>query len=727
MSQFDFPRINFHGSVLLDVPTGNNGKFSPLKIYNQDAALPYRPPRVNISPDLVSKIQNLNYDVQNDASGQSYVVIDSVTDEVYDDWATYLLGTSGHDDKFVDLYKNVPLDGPGDQPSLYDGLVQPGYWNYYGDLSVYAEDIRITGIQIPDGQGKVITYTPDNSEGCPAGLAQLLGRSFSFHQQFFDKKSKTTAMFCDVDSINDTCTQLFISLAGIYGEPNGEEKTFLSGVPCKSTFTWLSLCKVLNYNNGLLMPMSGGTYFESTINLNANQTDASVQQDLNQYAGFQVDALSMKILLHQVYEVRNPIYSEMPTAPLGNNQTSVHKNPARVAFSGSLCPFVESVDMKTHNVGRILKNEIANNPAINYTEVNPPVIAPTPMGTNQKPLDLPKTVQLPPAFVRVNPKENLISLDVINTICEYGVGFEEKYCYYGGDTSIKKFLGWENYDFGELTLKFVPDDKTAPTTIGSFNHKLDYNMNTFLARGGVMDFPLPSGISDFSAGKFAIYTSSDQELLMEDDYLILSDQQGSYAEQGQLPSEGYKFDGAGRGPVILRCFYRGNPVTTPVLGKIRNGNTNKFQDFYFSDGVPFEYCTNEAGCVQYILGITPEQYNAPASQAEGLYFAANGYFVATRVLSADKDLEVYLNGEKPLTFQVLYDNILSNYNNVLPIMNAILPFKEEVWSEPYTMRRMLKLTDEKNWGGYMYMPVTRELSKNQQALLQMWANLKINS
>ncbi|NVJ45513.1 MAG: hypothetical protein HWE07_00245 [Cytophagia bacterium] len=667
----------------------------------------------------------MKYNVQTDASGQSYVVIDSVTDEVYDKWAVCLLGTSGYDDGFVDLYKNVPLDGPGDQPSLYDGLVQPGYWNYFGDLSVYAEDIRITGIQIPDGQGHVTTYTPDNKDGCPSGLAQLLGQSFSFHQQFFDKNSKTTAMFCDVDSIGDSCTQLFISLAGIYGKPNGEEKTFLSGVPCKSTFNWLSLCKVLNYNNGLLMPMSGGTYFESTIQLNPSQTDSAVQQDLNQYAGFQVDALSMKILLHQVYEVRNPVYSKMPTAPLGNNQTSVHKNPARVAFSGSLCPFVESVDMKTHNVGRILKNEIANNPTIDYANSKPPLVGPTPMGANQKPLTFPDKVQLSPAFVRVNDEENVISLDIINSICEYGVGFGN-YSDYGGDTSIPPFLSWENYDFGTLSLYFIPDDGSAGIFIGSINHQNDYSMAPFLARGGVMDFPFPSVLPDFSKGRFAIYTSDQDELFMEDNYLILSDQQGSYAEQGQPASYGYKSDGAGRGPVILRCFYRGKPLQGSVPGKVRNGTTNEISDFTYYDKVPFEFDTAEPGCTQYVLGISPWQYNEPNTPADFLYFSANGYSVINRVLSSASDLEEYLNGEKTLTFQVLYDNILSNYNNVLPIMNAILPFEESVWSEPYTMRRMLMLTDEKNWGGYMYMPVTRELSKNQQALLQMWAKLKIN-
>lgn len=719
MSQFDFPRINFHGSVLLDVPTGNNNKFAPLIIYDQVDALPYNPPRVYITAEQLPAVQQLGYAVSTDDTGQNYVAIEGISRENYDQWATSLLGRSGLDDCYIPLYKEIPLKGDGDQPSLYDGLVQPGYWNYFGDLSVFAEDIRITGIQVADGQGGVITFTHGNSDGCPAGLAQLLNQSFSFHQQFFEPGSRTTAMLCDIDSVGDTCTQMFCSLAGIYGNSLGQEKTYFTGVPCKSTFNWLSFSKVLNWNNPLLSPMSGGTYFNSTLALNSDQTDPLFQQDLNQEAGFSVDALSMKILIHQVYEVRNPLYDKMPTVPLGNNQTSVPKNPARVAFSGSLCPFVEGTDMKTTNIARILKNGIAANPTLDLSGI----VTPTPMGQNQTPLSVPSTVQLAPAFLKVNYQKKVISLDVLNTICEYGVGLGD-YSKYGGPSSIPPFLGFENYDFGPLSLNFLPDDQSPSTVIGTFDHAKDYNMAVFLARGGVMDFPIPPGIPDFSKGKFEIYRNG-QPLLIEDDYLIQSDQQGSYAEQNQSASDGYKSDGPGRGPVILRCFYRGNPVTAPVAGKIRNGATNALEDFSFYDGVTFEYDTQKAGCFQYVLGINPAQYFTPTNKAEVFYLIANGYTVTTRVLAAAPELEVYLNGSVPLTWQVLYENILSNYHSVLPIMNAILPFNEAVWSEPYTMRRMLMLTDSKNWGGYMYMPVTRELSKNQQALLQMWAKQKM--
>lgn len=721
MSQFDFPRINFHGSVLLDVPTGNNSFFAPLRIYNQDEALPFSPPRVYLTAGQIDYVQNtLGFKVCTE-SNESYVEIDTICDaETFEKWAVCNLGTSTYDSHFKPLYDYIPLDS-NPNAKLSSSWVQPGYWNYYGDLSVYAEDIRITGIQVLDANGNVITYTPENSEGCPPGLAQLLDKSFSFHQQFFDPNSRTTAMFCDIDSINDTCTQMFYGNAGIYGKEGTVEKTYFKGSPCKSTFNWLSLSKVLNWNNALLMPMSGGVYFNSTIKL--TETDPLLQSDLDQYSGTTVDSLSMKILTHQVYEVHNPDYTKMPTKPLGNNKTDIPKNPARAAFSGSICPFMEG-DMTTNNIARILKNEISDNPVIDVCNL----VSPTPLGS-EKPLVITNKIQLPPAFVSVNTAKKVISLDVINTICEYGTGLGPR-SDYGGITSVPPFTGFENFDFGTLSLIFVPDSGFPAIPIGSIDHTNDYNMSSFLARGGVMDFPIPAGIPDFSTGKFQILRDG-QVLLTEDNYLILSDQQGSYAEQNQDPSYGYKSDGDNRGPVILRAFYRGEPIPSskPVSGVYQYPGSTGLETIPFSyyDGAKFEYpTTSQPGCVQYILAITENQ-KAPTSSAAGLYFAANGYTLTTRVLADAPQLEVYLNGTEPLTFKVLYDNILSNYNKVLPIMNTILPFTESNWSEPYTMRRLAQFTDPKNWGHYMYMPVTRELSKTQQALLQKWANDILNS
>ncbi|MDI1324044.1 MAG: hypothetical protein PSV36_14930 [Algoriphagus sp.] len=723
MSQFDFPRINFHGSVLLDVATANNGRFDPLRVYDQVKAAPVLPPRVYITDDQLGEVKTMGYSVTPDGD-QNYVEISPInTTEIYDQWAQVTLGTFKPDASYKRLYDFIPLTGTS--TPLSSNWITPGYWNYFGDLSIFAEDIRITGVQLPDGAGGVETWTPDNSSGCPQGLAQLLGTSLSFHQDFFDPNSRTSAMFCDVDSIGQTCTQIFYGKAGIYSKESNQ--TFFAGKPCKSTFNWMSLCKVLNWYAGLLMPMSGSAYFYSTIDLTNGSCDPALQQVLNQYAGTNVTSLSMKIMLHQVYEVHNPDYSVMPTQPLGNNNTSVRKNPARAVFSGSITPCL-SGDMTTNTISRILKNPLSASPTIDIQPFISQNLVPVPVGSNT-PVSLITSAQLPPAFLKVNPVKSLISLDVINTICEFGTGLGE-YSPYGGDTSIPPFTGFENYDFGQLSLYFSPDNGSTPILIGSIDFANDYNMSTFLARGGVMDFPMPSNIN-WAEGTFQL-KSGGSNLMVEDDFLILSDQQGSYAEQNQAPGYGYKSDGSGRGPVFLRVLYRGQPVpqSNPVLGVYQyvdpsSGNpVNTPINFY--DGMMFNYPVDKAGCMQYVFAITPQQQiPVNASPAQSFYFSANSYSITSRVLADFPNLAPYLNGTLPITWQVIMDNVLSNFETVLPIMYAIIPFKEENWSDPVTLQRLLLLTDEKSWGGYMFMPVTREISAPQRALLQKWAKQKL--
>ncbi|RIW18259.1 hypothetical protein D0X99_00750 [Algoriphagus lacus] len=717
MSQFDFPRINFHGSVLFDVGTANNGRFDPLQVYDQVNARPIIPPFVTISDKILGDVVNAGYHVESGSNG-NYVEISSInTPELYDQWCTQTLGTSPLDQGYWKLYNIVPVSSPGGvpNPSLGAGWIQPGYWNYYGDMSVFAESVQVTGVQIPDGQGGVSTYSPGNSAGCPAGLEQLLGTSFSFHQDFYYPNPKTSAMFCDVDSIGQTCTQLFIGKAGMYNPQNSPQKTYFTGKPCKATFNWLGLSKVLNWYADLLMPMSGSAYFYTTIDLSQGSCDPALQEVLDQYAGLHVTKLSVKIMVHEVYEVHSPDYSKMPTQPLGNNQTGVPKNPARAAISGSITPYFEG-DMTTNTICRILKNPISANPSLDTSGLD----IPTTFGGTK--ISLNSSFQLAPAFLKINSAYNFISLDLISTICEYGIGFGP-YPNYSGQTSIPPFLSFENFDHGTLSLYFYPENGNPPVFIGKMDHVNDYNMATFLARGGVMDFALPNQI-DWSKGTFSLL-SGTVPLMVEDDYLILSDQQGSYAEQNQPIAYGYKSDGPGRGPVYLRVFYRGEPLTNPVLGVYQysdpaSGNTVSTPINYI-DGMSFVYPVANPGCMQYVFAITPNQ-QIPSNPSQGLYFAANGYSITTRVLNTFPELDPYLSGNEPITWDLILQNVLMNYGTVVPIMSKIIPFEESNWAEPNTLRYLLGVIDDANWGEPYYMPVTRELSANQRALLQKWAN-----
>jgi len=712
MSQFNFPRINFHGSVLLDVGTANNGRFHPLRVYNQNSALPYAPPRVYLTSAQVAYIKKSlpQYKVVTEKE-ESYVVIDTVSSpDIFVDWAQWNLGTSDIDKDFKPLYDYVVL---AEYKITEDSTnwIQPGYWNYFGDMSVYTEDVRITGVQLPNGNG-VNTWTPGNTEGCPDILEQMLNTSLSFHSDFFAENPRSSAVFCDVDSVGQTCTQMFYGKAGIYDDSNGKEKSFFEGKPCKSTFNWMTLSKVLNWMDPSLMPISGATYFYSTIDLTT--CDPELQALLNTYAGENVTALSMKISVHEVYEVHNPDYSTMPRKGIGNSRTTMPKNPARVAFSGSICPFVEG-DMKTNTIARILKNpKNVHIPICTDNKIKVPPVKIKGKFINDK-LTMPKTVQLPPCFLNHDKKNNLISLDIINTVPEYGTDLGEPYDY-GGDTSIPPFTKFENYDLGTLSLYYLPDGSNVPTLIGTLNHTNDYNYTNFINVGGVFNFSVSPQYDDYTNGLFYLEANGLQ-IAKEDDFLFLSDQQGSYAEQFQDNSEGYMSDGLPKGPVFIRVFKRGVPVKKEenYQGYVQYVGNGEPKPITVYDGMTFQYPVDTAGCYMYAFYKNPDQ-----SFDGSLYALSNSYFITTRVLEHSTKLASLL--EQPeLSFNDIYDNVLANYHTVLPIMSAILPFNEKTWREPWVLRRMLQMIDEKSWNGPLYMPVTRELSTQQRQLLQKWA------
>lgn len=716
MSQFNFPRINFHGSVSLDVPTANNGRFEPLRVYNQDEAAPYLPPRVyldKVQAEYVDQHFNNLKVIKESQKEEYFVEIEPVnTADLYIDWALYSLGTSPLDKDYYGLYDYVTLAGT--DTKLSDGWIQPGYWNYYGDLGVKTNDIRIVGVQLPDSSGGVNTWSSGNTVNCPEILASLLGSSLSFDQEFFYPDSPTTSRLCDVDSIGQTCTQMFFGKAGIYSKAGGIEKTFFTGRPCKSTFNWMSFNKVLNWSDPMLNPMGGSAYFYSTIQL--DHCDPKLQQLFDAYAGEKVTALFMKILVHEVYEVHNPDYTKMPYKP----GTQIKKNPAQVSFSGSICPWVEG-DMMTNTICRILKNPSGTPIAIDTSNM----VAPTPMGADG-PLSIPTEVNLPPAFVKFNGETNLISLDVINTILEYGVGFKE-FPAWSGKTAVQPFESFENYDFGTLTLKFTPFGSSVPSIIGTFDFQNDYNMDRFLARGGVIDFPVPPN-SAFGSGLFSI-DQNNKPILIEDRYLFITDQQGTYAEQNQDPSYLYMSDGLPRVPISIRAFDRGIPILENhnFFGfyqtiQITTNSISLPQKIQIYDGMNFNCPVSEAGCFAYAFSVdSSQQLQQKPTMEELFYFLTNGYFITNRVLAYYPKLVPYLNGQEPITFQVIYDHVLSNYHTVLPIMNAILPFTEATWESPIVRAKLQELIKEENWGDSMYMPVTRELSAQQRQLLHKWA------
>jgi hypothetical protein len=202
MSNFDFPRINFHGKAFLDTATANNGNYEGqgLTMFDQNESEPFMPPRCYLpafstyQPPVGSPIE-LVCDME---TKRIYVPITPITKDNYEAWAQRRLGSFEADAAYKSLYEELNLIGKN-----------PGYWNYYGDLSMALQDVKVTGITVPNGQNGVTVHTPEKHDNCPPYLAQMFGAELSFNSNYFSPGARTSAYLCDVDAIGQMCTQIF--------------------------------------------------------------------------------------------------------------------------------------------------------------------------------------------------------------------------------------------------------------------------------------------------------------------------------------------------------------------------------------------------------------------------------------------------------------------------------------------------------------------------------------
>ena len=709
MSHFDLPRINFHGTAILDTATANNGNYEPsLKMFDQNESEAFKPPRCYL-PKSYTYQPPEGVHIQNDGNGD-YILLSVITPDNYQKWATTPLGSFPDDASYWSLYSYLNLTGQN-----------PGYWNYFGDLSISLINNEVTGISIFHSEKGVVNYTPENNVGCPALFADMFGAVFSLNNDFFAEGSRTSGYLCDADSIGQMCTQIFCGQAGLYKtDAQGNKVTIFSGTPVKSTSRWMNLTKVLNYSDHSLLPMGGSASFYAKIELNdGNELMKSYQQ----FTGKTPSGLFLRFMIHEVYEVREPDYSKLDTqtvTDLFGNQSDVPKNPAKASVSGSITPWFEG-DMTTVSVSRLLKNN--SQVSIDTKEI------PYPVTKNSKTLSVPTSVNMAPIQFIHNPQLNIISMDIMNSINEYGLN-PGTLADYAGNGDIPEFQNFESYNYGSFALWFQPDSGASPSFINSFDFDNSYKMQQLLANGGMVDFITNEG-ADFSQGYFYL-TINGIPAFIEDNYFITSDQMGNYAQQNQ-PSNNYMSDGLPKIPCTLRVFYRGVPIkqvnATPVTQQVINMRTgeiiNNPQVMIF-DGMAMDFDVKNDGCLTYgFIDISSQIWDGAMPNL--FKYVMNTSLIVVRTLSSEPQLDKYLKKTSPLTWEVVFDNVFSLFKVLYPVMDRIVPFTEKNWSSPFILSKMKTLISETNWNQPLYMPVTRDLSEPQVQLLQMWIDQITNS
>jgi len=190
MSIFQYPRINFKGTILLNPGTANNDDYAGAFVL----------------PDSWGPF-----------AGETLALIDSKLVEA----RTY--GMS--DEAFMEwVQKQQPFNQAG-KPGVTRKII-PAEWNYYGGMDMNIVEAKVIGVTAGPGE---IYSQPDG--GVP--LTELLGADLSF----------SGGHFTDVNSEGSPpATQFFID--GLTLAKDG--KTFVNGSPSKAACQWLNFYRNVN-------------------------------------------------------------------------------------------------------------------------------------------------------------------------------------------------------------------------------------------------------------------------------------------------------------------------------------------------------------------------------------------------------------------------------------------------------------------------------------------------
>ncbi|HLJ88353.1 MAG TPA: hypothetical protein VKZ53_16150 [Candidatus Angelobacter sp.] len=189
MSLFDYPRINFEGTVQLNPGTANNDDYAQNYLL-QDSYGPHGP--------------------TSDYKGHPLALIKSKMVE------PHRYGMSDAD--FIAWVQKVQTFDVVGNPGKTAQTI-PAEWNYYGDMGSQSLDISVKGVQAG----------PDGSAG---SLSSLVGAKLTF-----------SGVITDVNSEGSPpATQFFFDQVTL----QGGNTTYLSGTPSKGACQWLNFYRNVN-------------------------------------------------------------------------------------------------------------------------------------------------------------------------------------------------------------------------------------------------------------------------------------------------------------------------------------------------------------------------------------------------------------------------------------------------------------------------------------------------
>jgi hypothetical protein len=740
MSIFSFPRIHFKGLMAVNPGTGNNDDYGPSALMGADyPGYETDPLRQADSPN----VQPLTY---------------GMTDEQWVTWAqargkfaavpssTENLSAKPAPDENKAEGNTAPPAGSTDVYYV------PGEWNYYGDmgLTFFATPV----LSVVTAPGTVVTDPAQQP---------VIGAQVSFNNRP-DDTGRSTGLLVDVNAEDVPSSQILAESVMI--AQNGA--ALLAGAPSKAATRNVNFQRNFSLNG----PNGAGCLFQSVLPVASLGDSPLLKQFPAEQNGAPLTGVVFHYYLYRPLQELNTFkypsdtsnpdspwfaqiearYAQAAHAPGGQPTPSMTPqevlavyaanglNPDYIQVIGTFAPAYAG-EMTSSPVGRSL--------------VGSGSIPAPGNNANVAPAPIPPTFQLAPAVVSVDHASGIISADFSGTFPDQlqGTAYDPldttcnpKWSFGSGPATLFITDGGNRYPVGQVAYQ----DTAAGDRVG-----------------WIFDFriaDLPAETQDLlDTGTFELWAYVDQtdgsakqvQLLVEQDYFVVSDQSCIFGEQGPGTSTQFINEDGIPQPARIRVFYKGKELVQGVCGAVTvwEYDTTPNQapgpltqiSTTFGPGQDLAVNMEKNGNRLYTFTVAgqapPPGFTGIRSTAEGsnddtLYPPlqyknlplAYAPMINLRILPNDRDYaQYYVPGSNPpvgndqLTFDVVYAEVLRNYYLLYPAMSKRVPLNDpSYWADPEMAMRLYQRTQLSWWNRVEYMPRTRDLSNTRRTLLQAW-------
>ena len=578
-----------------------------------------------------------------------------------------------------------------------------GSWNVYGDFGVAFAPVTVTGVQ-------------------PAASGQdpLIGKPVQI-------SSQGAPRMVDIDPYSPFTTQVVFQTLSL-----GDATVGVSGpAACRIGSHWPDFTRNLNETNQLIIAGSMGVVWQAALPKQSLTWNGVEQSPALKALKEAVEADPANQGLIFLFASYRTLYYQTVT---WNGQRITGPQQLAAAYQGGFKEGNPAVSETLGRVGVWGPGELASAPTGDrlLSPVNQVTTASVPLAKNVRPegrigevAEAAQQMQvlLGPAQARLDRARSVVVLDFLATFPE-------------ADASLTKAV------LGSFVLQVIGADGTT-TSIGEPITFAEYDRQAYESGGGIVEvsFADNPGLADVIAGGTLQLVTADAAATVALQQVALvseTDQRGLWLDEGTT------------GTIQVRTYENG---TTPPSEQVQllvapyDSNLDLIEDqsqaifeivadigdngqpLPLSPVLPvgpdgtasFTVRPLQAGIGYYFFfPFTGTEQPVPPSSIPSI--APDQYFAVLRALPFDNELNES-TPDSDLTWQFIYDKVLSTWDVVYPLMSTIIPLSSQQAVDQAAGAIAFRL-DLDPFTASQYMPIARDMSAGKKKLLLRYLALQ---